>query len=82
MTNPLANRNRPPSPDPCRYFACDSWACFVQAAAEVAEANTAGPVLSVVFLHKELPAGEWAPIPTQALLSAQITQAMPYARLI
>ena len=82
MTNPSANQNRPPRPDPCRYFAWVSWIWFVQAAAEVAEANTAGPVLSVAFLHKELPAGEWAPIPMQALLSAQITQAMPYARLI
>lgn len=68
MTNPSANQNRPPRPDPCRYFACVSWTWFVQAAAEVAEANTAGPVLSAAFLHKESPAGEWAPIPMQALL--------------
>ena len=82
MTNPSANQNRPPSPDPYRYFACDSWTCFVQAAAEVAEANTAGPVLSAAFLHKESPAGEWAPIPMQALLLAPTKQALPYARLI
>jgi hypothetical protein len=70
MTNrsPSANQNRPPSPDPYRYFACDSWAWFVQAAAEVAKANTAGPVLSAAFLHKESPAGEWVPIPLQAVL--------------
>jgi hypothetical protein len=70
MTNrsPSANQNRPPSPDPYRYFACVSWTWFVQARAEVAEANTAGPVLPAAFLHKESPAGEWVPIPVQAVL--------------
>ena len=81
-TNPSANKNRPPIPDPCRYFGCVSWTWFVQAAAEVAEANTAGPVLPPAFVHKESPAGEWVPIPIQALLSVPTTQAMPYARLI
>lgn len=71
--SPLANPNRSPSPD---------WAWPVQGSKEVESAQTAGPVLSAAFLHKESLAGEWVPIPIQALLSAPTTQAMPYARLI
>ena len=75
MTNrsPLANPNRSPSPD---------WAWPVQGSKEVESAQTAGPVIPAAFVDTELPAGEWVPIPIQALLSAPTTQAMPYARLI
>ena len=68
MTNPSANQNRPSSPDSYRYFARVFWTWFVQATAEAAKANTAGPVFPATFPHKESPAGEWVSIPVQALL--------------
>ena len=70
MTNrsPSANQNRPASPDPYRYFACVSWTWCVQARAEVAKANTAGPVFPAAFPHMESPVGEWVPIPAQVTL--------------
>ena len=80
MTNPSANQNRPPSPDPYRYFVCVSSVWLVLRAMEVAHTDTAVPVLPEAILDKESPAGEWAPIPLQAVLSAPTTPAMPFAR--
>ena len=80
MTNPSANQNRPPRPGAYRYYACVSSAWVVLRAMEVAHTNTAVPVLPEAILDKESPAGEWAPIPLQAVLSAPITPAIPFAR--
>ena len=80
MTNPSANQNRLPRPDPYRYFACVSWAWPVQGSKEAESAEKAGQVLPAAFLDKESPAGEWDPIPVQAVLSAPTTLAMPFAR--
>ena len=80
MTNPSANQNRPPRPGAYRYYACVSPAWLVLRAMEVAAARTAGQVSLASSLDMELLAGEWAPIPVQAVLSAPITPAMPFAR--
>ena len=80
MTNPSANQNRPPRPGAYRYYACVSSAWVVLRAMEVAHTNTAVPVLPEAILDKESPAGEWAPIPLQAMLSPPTTPAMPFAR--
>ena len=80
MTNPSANQSRPPRPGAYRYCACVSWAWLVLRATEVAHTNTAVPVLPEAIPDKESPAGEWAPILLQAVLSAPTTPAMPFAR--
>jgi len=80
MTNPSANQNRPPRPGAYRYCACVSWAWPVQGSKEAESAQKAGQVLTAAFLDKESPAGEWAPIPVQAVLSAPTTPAMSFAR--
>ena len=80
MTNPSANQSRPPMSGPYRYCACVSSAWLVLQAKEVAHTNTAVPVLPEAILDKESPAGELAPTPLQAVLSAPITPAMPFAR--
>ena len=72
MTNPSANQNRPPSPDPYRYVACVSWAWLVLRAMEVAHTNAAVPVLPEAILDKESPAGEWVLQP-KALLNHPVT---------
>ena len=80
MTNPSANQSRPPRPGAYRYCACVSWAWPVQGSKEAESAQMAGQVSPAAFLDKESPAGEWAPPPLQAVLSAPITPAMPFAR--
>ena len=80
MTNPLANQSRLPRPDPYRYYACVSWVWLVPRAKEEAAARTAGLVSPGFSLDTESPAGELAPPPLQAVLSAPITPAMPFAR--
>ena len=80
MTNPSANQNRHPRPDPFRYSACVSSAWLVQRAREVVAARTAGPVSPGFSLDTESPAGELAPPPLQAVLSTPITPTMPFAR--
>ena len=82
MTNPSANQNRPPSPDPYRYVACVSSAWLVLRATEVAHTNTAVPVLPEAIPDKESPAGEWVLRHALALMSAPTTPATPYARVI
>ena len=81
MTNPSANQNRPPIPDPYRYFACVSSAWLVLRATEVAHTNTAVPVLPEAIPDKESPAGERAPQPVQVGQSEPTAQAMPFACL-
>ena len=80
MTNPSANQNPPSRLDSFRYFACASLAWLVLRAREAGLAETAGQVVPVAFFDKESPAGEWAPIPLQVVLSAPITPAIPFAR--
>ena len=80
MTNPSANQNRPPSPDPYRYGACVSSAWLVLQATEAAYTNTAVPVLPVAILDKESPAAEWVLQPALGVLSPPTTSAMPFAR--
>ena len=81
MTNPSANQSRPPRPGAYRYCACVSWAWPVQGSMEAESAQKAGQVLPASLLDKESPAGEWAPIPLQAVLSAPITPVIPFARI-
>ncbi len=78
--SPSANPSRSPMTDPYRYYACVSWAWPVQGSKEAESAQMAGQVSPAAFLDKESPAGEWAPPPLQAVLSAPITPAMPFAR--
>ena len=79
ITNPSANQNRPPRHDPFRYFACASSAWLALRARVVAHTDRAVPVLPEAILDKESPAGEWVLILVQAVLSAPITPAMPFA---
>ena len=81
MANPSANQNRPPRLGAYRYFACVSLVWPVQGSKEAESAAKAGQVLPAALLDKESPAGEWAPIPLQAVLSAPITPALPFARI-
>ena len=80
MTNPSANQNHPPRPGAYRYFACASWVWLALRAREVAAAGTAGQVSLASSLDMESLAGEWAPPPVQAVLSAPTTPAMPFSR--
>ena len=82
MTNPSANQNRPPTPDPCRYFdfACVSSAGLVLSASVVAHTNTAVPVLPEAILDKESPAGEWVLQPAPAEQQKRERPAIPFAR--
>ena len=82
MANPSANQSRPPRPGAYRCYACVSLAWRVQGSKEAGSAQMAGQVLPASLLDKESPAGEWAPIPLQAVLSAPITPAIPSARRI
>ena len=80
MTNPSANQNRPPSPDPYRYVACVSSAWLVLQATEVAHTNKAVPVLPEAILDKESPAAEWVLPPALGVLSPPTTSVTPFAR--
>ena len=79
--SPSANPNRSPMSGPFRYAACVSADWLVLKATEVAHTDTAAQVLPEAIPDKELPAGEWAPIPLQAVLSAPLTPAIPFARI-
>ena len=81
MTNPSANQNRHPSPDPYRYFACVSSAWLVLRAGEVAGPRTEGPVSPDFLPDTELPAGGWVLQPALGVQQEPVTPAMPSALL-
>ena len=79
MTNPSANQNRPPRPDPYRYFVCVSSAWLDLRAMVVVHTDTAVPVLLEAILDKEPPAGEWVLQRALALMSVPTAQPMLFA---
>ena len=81
MTNrsPSANQNRPPRPDPYRYFVCVSSAWLDLRARVVVHTDTAVPVLPEAILDKEPPAGEWVLQRALALMSVPTAQPLLFA---
>ena len=81
MTNPSANQNRPPSPDPYRYFACVSSVWLVLRAGEEVAPKTEVPVSPDFLPDMESPAGGWVLPPALGAQQEPTTPAMPFARL-
>ena len=81
MTNPLANQNRPPSPDPYRYFACVSLAWLVLRVGAVEGPRTEGPVSPAFLPDTELSVGGWVLQPALEVHQEPTTPVMPSARL-
>ena len=81
MTNPSANQNRPPIPDPYRYFACVSSGWLFLRAGEVAGPRTEGPVSPYFLPDTELPAGGWVLQPALGAQQEPAPPAMPSAPL-